>query len=109
MVRRPFPFRAPAKGGLRSPLPAGRGALYSVLGAGLRAETENGSVNMYPEEMVEPMREELTSAGFREMRTPQEVDAVLASARGTALVVVNSICGCAAGKARPAVRLALTH
>lgn len=64
---------------------------------------------MYPEEFVAPMREELTNIGFREMRTPEEVDAVLAHGRGTALVVVNSICGCAAGKARPAVALALNH
>lgn len=64
---------------------------------------------MYPEIMVQPMREELTRLGFREMKTPEEVDAQLASARGTVLVVVNSICGCAAGKARPGVALALRH
>jgi putative YphP/YqiW family bacilliredoxin len=64
---------------------------------------------MYPEEVVRAMREELTCIGFREMRTPREVDALLANASGTALVVVNSICGCAAGKARPAVALALSH
>lgn len=64
---------------------------------------------MYPEEMVRPMREELTRIGFQEMRTPQEVDSVLGAAKGTALVVVNSICGCAAGKARPGVALALRH
>jgi len=64
---------------------------------------------MYPEEFVTPMREELTQIGFREMRTPEEVDAILAQSRGTTLVVVNSICGCAAGKARPAVALALDH
>jgi bacilliredoxin len=64
---------------------------------------------MYPEEMVRPMREELTRVGFREMRTAEEVDEVLGSARGTTLVVVNSICGCAAGKARPGVGLALGH
>ena len=64
---------------------------------------------MYPEEMVRPMREELTRLGFKEMRTAQEVEALLASARGTVLVVVNSICGCAAGKARPGVALALSH
>jgi bacilliredoxin len=64
---------------------------------------------MYPEEMVQPMREELTNIGFRELRTAQEVDAVLGGAQGTALVVVNSICGCAAGKARPAVAQALDH
>jgi bacilliredoxin len=66
-------------------------------------------MGMYPEEMVQPMREELTRIGFREMRTPAEVDSVLAETRGTTLVVVNSICGCAAGKARPAVALALRH
>lgn len=64
---------------------------------------------MYPEEMVQPMREELTNIGFRELKTSEEVDAVLARAQGTALVVVNSICGCAAGKARPAVAQALQH
>jgi putative YphP/YqiW family bacilliredoxin len=64
---------------------------------------------MYPDEMVRPMREDLTRIGFRELRTEQEVDAVLAKAKGTTLVVVNSICGCAAGKARPGVALALTH
>jgi putative YphP/YqiW family bacilliredoxin len=64
---------------------------------------------MYPEEMVEPMREELTRIGFREMRTPEEVDALLGNAKGTTLVFVNSICGCAAGKARPGVTIALEH
>ncbi len=64
---------------------------------------------MYPEEMVRPMREELTRVGFREMKTAEEVDSVLGSAPGTALVVVNSICGCAAGKARPGVILALRN
>ncbi len=64
---------------------------------------------MYPEETVQPMREELTSVGFREMRTAEEVDAVLAPAKGTVLVAVNSICGCAAGKARPGIALALSQ
>lgn len=64
---------------------------------------------MYPAEMVRPMREELTRLGFREMRSPAEVDGLLAETRGTALVVVNSICGCAAGRARPAVALSLGH
>ncbi|HUI40681.1 MAG TPA: BrxA/BrxB family bacilliredoxin [Terriglobia bacterium] len=65
---------------------------------------------MYPEEFVAPMREELTNIGFRELRTPGEVDALLgAPASGTTLVVVNSICGCAAGKARPGVAQALSH
>jgi len=66
-------------------------------------------MNMYPEEMVQPMRQELTAEGFQELRTPAEVDAILGRTRDTALVVVNSICGCAAGKARPAVVLALKH
>jgi putative YphP/YqiW family bacilliredoxin len=66
-------------------------------------------MNMYPEEMVQPMRQELTAEGFQELRTPAEVDAILGRTRDTALVVVNSICGCAAGKARPAVALALKH
>jgi putative YphP/YqiW family bacilliredoxin len=63
---------------------------------------------MYPELMVIPMREELVRAGIKETRTAEEVDAALAEP-GTTLVVVNSICGCAAGKARPAIRLALSH
>ena len=66
-------------------------------------------MSMYPEEMVQPMREELTRAGFQELRTPAEVDAVLGNSKGTVLVVVNSICGCAAGRARPAVAQALSY
>jgi putative YphP/YqiW family bacilliredoxin len=54
------------------------------------------------------MRDELTSAGVHELRTPAEVDAFLAASEGTALLVVNSVCGCAAGAARPAVRIALS-
>jgi putative YphP/YqiW family bacilliredoxin len=64
---------------------------------------------MYPEEFVQPMREELTRIGFRELRTSAEVDELLSKTRGTVLVVVNSICGCAAGRARPAVGLALEN
>ena len=63
---------------------------------------------MYPEIMVIPMREELTRAGVKEVRSAAEVDAALAQA-GTTMVVVNSICGCAAGKMRPGVRLAMQH
>jgi putative YphP/YqiW family bacilliredoxin len=63
---------------------------------------------MYPEVMLIPMREELTRAGIKEARTAEEVDAAV-SQPGTTLVVVNSICGCAAGKMRPGVRLALQH
>jgi putative YphP/YqiW family bacilliredoxin len=64
---------------------------------------------MYPEEFVAPMREELTNVGFRELRTPQDVDEALSAGRGTTLVMVNSICGCAAGKARPAVVQAISN
>ncbi|HZP06127.1 MAG TPA: BrxA/BrxB family bacilliredoxin [Terracidiphilus sp.] len=63
---------------------------------------------MYPELMVMPMREELVRAGIKETRTAEEVDAALAEP-GTTLVVVNSICGCAAGKMRPGVRLAIAN
>jgi len=63
---------------------------------------------MYPELMVIPMREELARAGIKETRTAEEVDAALAQP-GTTMLVVNSICGCAAGKMRPGVRLALTQ
>ena len=62
---------------------------------------------IYPEEIVQPMRTELTRLGFKELRTPVDVDATLADSTGTVLVVVNSVCGCSAGKARPAVALAL--
>ena len=63
---------------------------------------------MYPEEIVKPMREELTQVGFQELATAEEVDQALETA-GTALVVVNSICGCAAANARPGVRISLDH
>lgn len=63
---------------------------------------------MYPETIVKPCREELTSIGVKELKTPDEVDAVIKS-DGTTLVVVNSVCGCAAGGARPGVALALQH
>ena len=62
---------------------------------------------MYPELMVIPMREELVRAGIKEARTAEEVDAEV-NQPGTTLVIVNSICGCAAGKMRPGVRMALT-
>ena len=63
---------------------------------------------MYPEMMLTPMREELTAAGIKEARTAEAVDAAIAQP-GTTLLVVNSICGCAAGKMRPGVRLALEN
>jgi putative YphP/YqiW family bacilliredoxin len=64
---------------------------------------------MYDERFVTPMRQELTRLGVEEMRSPAEVDAKLKDAKGTTLVVVNSVCGCAARNARPAVATALTH
>ena len=64
---------------------------------------------MYDERFVTPMRQELVQIGVEEMRTPEEVDAKLKDAKGTTLVVVNSICGCAARNARPAVAKALQH
>ncbi len=64
---------------------------------------------LYPPEITEPCRQDLVQAGFVEMKTPQDVDMVLKNHKGTALVVVNSVCGCAAGMARPGVKLALQH
>jgi putative YphP/YqiW family bacilliredoxin len=71
----------------------------------------NLNVPMYDPELVRPMREELTRLGFEELRTPDEVDTVLAVGKEQAptLVVVNSVCGCAARNARPAAALALQH
>ncbi len=63
----------------------------------------------YDPNLVRPMREELTRLGVKELRTADDVDEVLAAAEGTTMVVVNSVCGCAAGNARPAVAIALGH
>lgn len=63
----------------------------------------------YPEIMIQPMRQELTRLGVEELRTPEAVDETLQNSKGTVLVVVNSICGCAAGKARPGIALALQN
>lgn len=63
---------------------------------------------MYPPELVKPMREDLTQAGFRELFSSQEVNQVLAE-QGTTLVVVNSVCGCAAANARPAAKMSLKN
>ncbi len=63
----------------------------------------------YSELLVRPMREELTSLGFEELKTAGEVDAWMQQKSGTALLVVNSVCGCAAGMARPGIRMALEH
>ena len=59
----------------------------------------------YPEEMCAPMREDLTSVGFVELRTPESVEELLNRKQGTVLLIVNSVCGCAAGNARPAVKM----
>ncbi len=64
---------------------------------------------MYDEKFVAPMRQELVDIGFSELRTPEAVDAAMKDRRGTTLVVVNSICGCAAGRARPGVARAMRH
>ena len=61
----------------------------------------------YPEQLCAPMRQDLTSAGFTELKDAAEVDQVIPNSKGTLLLVVNSVCGCAAGAARPAVKLAL--
>lgn len=61
----------------------------------------------YPDMLVQPMREDLVRIGFDELRTPQDVDQVLGSETRTTLLVVNSVCGCAAGAARPGVYLSL--
>ncbi len=63
---------------------------------------------MYDEMLVRPMREELTSVGVKETRTPEEVESAVEK-DGTVLVVVNSVCGCAAANARPAIRMASDH
>src|SRR5262245_35122459 len=63
----------------------------------------------YPAELTEPMRAELTRIGVEDLQTAEQVDSVLASKKGTVLVVVNSVCGCAAGNARPGVAKALCN
>lgn len=63
----------------------------------------------YPEEFIGPMRQELTQLGVQETRTPEAVDAMLAPHGGTVMMVINSMCGCAAGRARPGVALSLQH
>mgnify|MGYP006076628091 FL=1 len=64
---------------------------------------------MYPEHMVTPMRQDLSQVGFKELRTSQDVDGLLGSEKGTVLVVINSVCGCAAGNARPGVKAAIKN
>jgi putative YphP/YqiW family bacilliredoxin len=62
----------------------------------------------YPEYLIAPMRQEMTEVGARECRTPEQVDEVLKSP-GVVMMVVNSVCGCAAGKARPGIAMSLSH
>lgn len=62
----------------------------------------------YPEYICTPMRQELTAAGFEELKTVEEVDSTIPSSKGTLLLVLNSVCGCAAGTARPGVKLSLS-
>jgi len=64
---------------------------------------------MYPEEMVTPMRADLSSVGFEELKTAAEVDQVLSNDQGTTLMIINSVCGCAAGNARPGVKMAIQN
>lgn len=64
---------------------------------------------MYDPEAVQPMRDELTAVGFEEATTAQAVDQILSDTKGTVLMVINSVCGCAAGSMRPGVGLALQH
>ena len=64
---------------------------------------------MYPPHLLVPMREDLTSVGFQELTTADDVVNTMENAQGTTLVVVNSVCGCAAGAARPGVKAALAH
>lgn len=64
---------------------------------------------MYPEQLVAPMRTDLTAVGFKELKTPEEVDQELKDQKGTTLLVINSVCGCAAGAARPGVKWAVQN
>jgi len=63
----------------------------------------------YPEMLIAPMRGEMTAMGAQELKTAADVDAAVTNTRGTLMIVVNSVCGCAAGKARPGIAMALQH
>jgi putative YphP/YqiW family bacilliredoxin len=63
----------------------------------------------YPEQLVAPFRADLTSAGFQELTTADQVDATIPTNNGTTLLVINSVCGCAAGAARPGIKMSLSH
>src|SRR5439155_24757291 len=77
--------------------------------ARVREDLSDSSRMPYPEYFVAPMRQELTRLGVQELRTPDEVDAAVRTTPGALMIVVNSVCGCAAGKARPGIALALHH
>ncbi len=64
---------------------------------------------MYPQELVRPMKEDLVNVGFKELINAEQVDEVIQNTKGTLLVVVNSVCGCAAGNMRPGVKLSLNN
>lgn len=64
---------------------------------------------MYPAQLVQPMKEDLTNVGFTQLTTADEVDSTIANSKGTLLMVVNSVCGCAAGNMRPGVKLSLQN
>lgn len=64
---------------------------------------------MYPPELVAPMKEDLTSVGFKELTTAEDVENILTKKEGTTFLIVNSVCGCAAGAARPAVKTAINN
>ena len=64
---------------------------------------------MYPIELVQPMKDDLTNVGFKQLTTPDEVDNTIQNSKGCLLVVVNSVCGCAAGNMRPGVKLSLKN
>jgi len=66
-------------------------------------------MSTYPESFVAPMRAELTRLGVEELRTSEDVDTAVKTTEGTLMIVVNSVCGCAAGKARPGITMALQH
>lgn len=64
---------------------------------------------MYPQELVQPMKADLTSVGFKQLTTTEEVDQIIKNSTGSLLIVVNSVCGCAAGNMRPGVKLSLNN
>jgi len=67
------------------------------------------TIDMYPPELVKPMKDDLTNVGFTQLTTAEEVDQTIQNSQGTLLVVVNSVCGCAAGNMRPGVKLSLQN